>query len=621
MTTVTRDNISRDNISQEPLLQQVASVVSLLQKAVKIVCLYPACNPTCAKTIELFSNELDSFLQTNERLLLYLAEDGFTFEGESVEPTFGDSHRLSKVCYDAGVSEIEFSPGFSNESADEIFDIFRKVITKDEGDIELGEALWGKLIPGFSVEIIEDQSYIEFDSELQREFFGNQSKSLESGYLSEHDAGKKSYAATFANSTDDENADSLVRLTSEQVSRFETVVTTLSDDTPGENTSRAYQDDAASRPRDLMMRVYELDSRESHETALALAKDAMFNSDEEIIGLLDDLLEQDKRLKEFTDTVLTCIKAHSYFVERGALKRATTILRKLQIRRSALHESQTNWEMVINEALSAASSRERFSSVCEILNNDKRITADDFAEYLSTFDWTAYSTLTEALSELERKEHRLALCDYLAGAKPEHVDLIASGLYDKRWFVARNTAMILSNFNCAKSHRHLMKAMQNTDSRVRMEVVRGCQNHESSFKSSILQAAIVDPDPQIRQDAIEIALGQSGNEALPLFSALLDKLLSGEISESSGGQVILGFSQAGGEQAVAKLAKIAGDWRLIGRSPLQRFRAQAIQALRDNASEEATDTLRNLSKSWCREIKTLSQEALQARENTRREES
>jgi hypothetical protein len=604
--------------SSELTFQQVTSIVTLLQKAVKVVCLYPPCNPSCQKAISLFTNELESFLQSNEQLLLSLTEEGFTFEHETVEPTFGDSHRLSKICYDAGVSELAFGQEFTSDSADEVFDIFRKVINKDDGDLELGEALWGKQIPGFSFEIVEDQSYLEFDSEIRREFFDNQGKGLDSGHLSDGNTEINSYKSAFDESKD---ASRLVEMTSERSKRFEAVVTTISDDASEEEKLKTAQEDASVKPQDLLMRVFELDSREAHATAMALAKDAMFDPDKELLGILDDLLDQDQQIKDLGSTLLTCVKAHAYYIERGSLNGATAILRKLQDRRLSLKKSAPDWEAKIGETLNSVASRERVGAVCHVLNENDNVSAADFASYLSTFDWTAYSTLVEVLGELDRQEHRMALCDFLAGAKEEHVDLIASGLYDKRWFVARNTAIILSNFNCARSHSHLIKTMRHTESRVRLEVVRGCRNHNSAYKSTILLAAISDEDPQVRHSGVETALAQSGDDTFPLFETLLDELLRGEIPKSTSEQVILGYSQAGKSKAVEQLTKVAGAWRIIGRSPHQIFRAHAIHALEINDSDEAESALSRLSKSWCKEIKSLSTAALQARVIPRKEPS
>ncbi len=600
--------------SSEPTFQQVASIVSLLQKAVKIVCLYPPANPSCAKAILLFTNELGAYLQSNNHLLLSLAEEGFTFEHESVEPSFGDSHRLSKICYDAGVSELEFGQEFSDESADEVFDIFRKVINKDDGDWELGEALWGKQIPGFNFEIIEDQSYLEFDSEIRREFFDSQGKGLDSGHLNDSDIASNSYKSVFDEPDDNDNDNDkncIIRMTSEKSAQLAAVTATLADDKTEEAKAKALKEDASVKPRDLLMRVYELDSKDAHETAMALAKDAMFNPGKELLGILDDLLEQDKRVSEFDTTVLTCVKAHSFFIEQGSLSGATAILHKLQERRAQLKQSAPEWEAKIAEALSSIASRERMGAVCSILNDNDRITAADFSAYLATFDWTTYSTLVEVLGELERQEHRMALCGFLEGAKEEHVDLIASGLYDKRWFVARNTAIILSNFDCSRSHKHLLKTLHHSEPRVRIEVVRGCKKHDGAFKSAILLEAITDEDSQISHLAVETALAQSGSEAFPLFQTLLDKLLTGEIPTSAGTQIIGGYSRSGQSLAVEKLAKLAGDWRVIGRSPFQVFRESAIRALQTNTSVESDAALLKLSKSWCKEVKNLAKAALE----------
>ena len=604
--------------SAEPILHQVTSIVALLQKAVKIVCLYPPSNPSCAKAVSLFSEELCQFLQTKEQLPLTLADDGFLYEGDSVEPVFGDGHRLSKVCYDSGVSEIVFNKDFSGQSARELLEIFRRVITKDEGDIELGEALWGISIAGFQYEIIEDLSYLEFDSELRREFFSKQGEGTRTGYFSEDDDAQKVYKSTFDDSADLDSPEYSGALSGEQAARFDAVVATLADDTP-ESAQKAAAEDKSVPPRELLMRVYELDSKEAHATAMALAKDSLFDADEELLNLIDDLLEQDKLLTEFSDTVLTCIKTHSHFIEQGSLKPATAVLQKLVQRRQRLQKTAPNWEAKISDALSSITSRERLHAVSEILNADADISAGDFSAYLSAFDWTAYSTLVEMLGELKHKPHRLALCEFLSAANEEHIDLIASGLYDKRWYVARNTVIILSNFDSSRSHHHLQKAMQHSEPRVRIEIVHGCQKHDSAYATPILLLALEDEDAGVSQLAVKIALSQTGAESFVLFEALLEKLIAGRLPESLGQSVLVGYSQAGQSLAVEKLAKIGGDWRLFGHSHYQKFRKRAIFALQINLSDESEIALRTLSRSWCKEIKHLAQSALEEQAKSRKE--
>ncbi len=615
MSTTIRET-SRE--SAEPILHQVTAIVALLQKAVKIVCLYPPSNPSCAKAVSLFSEEIRQFLQTKEQLPLTLADDGFLYEGNSVEPVFGDSHRLSKMCYDSGVSELVFSKEFSDESARELLEIFRRVITKDEGDIELGEALWGISIAGFQYEIIEDLSYLEFDSELRREFFSNQGEGAPTGYLSGDEDARRAYTSTFDDPAGFDDPEYSGGLSPEQKTRFDALVTTLADDTP-ESARKAVEEDESVHPRELLMRVYELDSKESHATAMALARDSLFNPDNELLNIINDLFEQDKLLTGFSDTVLTCIKAHSHFIEQGSLKPATAILQKLVQRRHELHETAPNWEAKVSDALSSIASRERLGAVSEILNADEDISAADFSHYLSAFDWTAYSTLIEMLGGLEHKAHRLALCEFLSAAKEEHIDLIASGLYDKRWYVARNTAIILSNFHSSRSHRHLQKAMQHSEPRVRIEIVHGCQKHDSVFATSILLSALEDEDAGVSQLAVKIALSQTGAESFVLFEALLDKLIAGRLPDSLGQSVLVGYSQAGQSHAVEKLAKIGGDWKIIGHSHYQRFRERAIFALQINLSDESERALRNLSRSWCKEIKLLAQSALEKQAKNREE--
>lgn len=607
-------------VSSQPESALEATLVDVLvqdlDKAVKAICLYPPSNPICASARERFVERLLRALESGGKLSLGVAQDTFTYQDQPLKTGGPESSQLPSLCYACGITELNFDSNLTAESIDTFLTVLRTVITRAEGDIDLTEALWGETIPGFSYEKVEDLPFTDYDSEIKAQYFSEQDSAAKPGYLA-GDENDPNYGQMFVGDSFTE----LEEPDSPSADSFERVVTTLSDDGPlddaqedGGSTSgtESQMESPTPKAREMLQRIFELDMDESQRAAFTLAKDAIFSEADELVNISVDLLDLEEHLSGIIDVMAVFTRAHGSLVSSGNLTVATRLLKSLHTVRERYKQSQPIWEAKISETISSICSRERLTTVSDALNNNPQISAAEITTYLTEYDWTSFSALSELLGGLDHKSHRLALCGFLAGIDKQHVDLIASGMYDKRWYVVRNTAMILAGYDDNRAHKHLLKALEHTDRRVRLEVIKSAASHDANFVRQVALSGVHDKDEEIQNMALDLALRQSGESAFELFTALVEKVGLDKLPSTATEKALLGYSLSGNKHAVPFLSKLAGSWGLFDRTP-QHIRREAIAALTHNPSPEATASLKKLNRSWNTDVRQLARGALNER--------
>jgi len=271
------------------------------------------------------------------------------------------------------------------------------------------------------------------------------------------------------------------------------------------------------------------------------------------------------------------------------------------------------WNDRIIRAFALAGSKENLDYLKSALNEDQRIGREKIACYLSTFGWEALSAITDLLGELEHRHHREALCTYLAQTGHEHIDIIARGIYDRRWFVVRSTAAILSVIGSDKAFSYLEKAMGHEDPRVRLQIAKGLISDKSNRGLELLARMVWDNDQVVSQMAIDAILEYQGENRLAKLADIINNERFTSLAPNNQEKLIILYSQLGGEQAVNYLTSLISKWG-ITRSQMQDFyQSVAFKALGNNNSEKAEKALLNYNHSWSKKIRALAYDALAAR--------
>ena len=244
---------------------------------------------------------------------------------------------------------------------------------------------------------------------------------------------------------------------------------------------------------------------------------------------------------------------------------------------------------------------------------NSEISEKDLLEYLDIFGWEALSVVVDFLGVLEFRSHREAVCDYLVKAGSDYIDIISRGIFDRRWFVVRNSVSVMARIGGEKAFGYIEKAIGHEDSRVRLQIVRGLGDNSDDKSISILKQLVWDADEIVSQVAITSLLKSDREDNFKTITEIINDDRFATFSESNQEMFITIFSKMGGEYAVSYLTTLISGWGLMQTQTQEFYQRTAFKALSQNRSEKAEAALLKLSRSWRKGIRQMAQTAIKER--------
>jgi hypothetical protein len=125
-------------------VSKAKNVIQFFKKTFSLIKLYPPENPSVAKSIDLFNNQIGEFLDEFEELAIQVGEFSFSFKGELV---FQDEERrksLPFLFYKDGLRELSFHKGLNKEELGEFFRTISEVSDLPPEDADIVNSLWEK---------------------------------------------------------------------------------------------------------------------------------------------------------------------------------------------------------------------------------------------------------------------------------------------------------------------------------------------------------------------------------------------------------------------------------------------------------------------------------------------
>jgi HEAT repeat protein len=150
-------------------VNKAKNVVQFFKKTFSLIKLYPPENPSVAKSIDLFNNQIGEFLNEYEELSMQVGEFSFSFKGDVV---FQDEERrksLPFLFYRDGLRELSFHKGLDEEELHEFFRTISEVSDLPPEDADIVNSLWEKnliYIRYYSIDEFLDQDIGEPTEEI-----------------------------------------------------------------------------------------------------------------------------------------------------------------------------------------------------------------------------------------------------------------------------------------------------------------------------------------------------------------------------------------------------------------------------------------------------------------------
>lgn len=555
-----KSNDSEEGLVSAEMLAEVREFCTTWTRAVKTICLYPPSNPLPAEFRVKFFDAVTRFVEDHGDLTLVTFDGGFDYGGETVYEATGNEEDLATLFFRDGVRRITFKPDFTREESDRLLSIMTEALGAGLAPVDVANLLWEADLPHvryYTIDRVMEGAYIE-----QADAYAIQS--VHHRFV-EMDSGKHKSTEADGDSADEEDQSPYMGV---QRERFEHLLNVFGDVS---ELSGAEREQIATFCRP-----------ESDEAAEALGLD-----------VLTEILRGNHTQRIAAEAVAVMEKQYERMVQGDRWDLVEKLLEQWQ---STLDGAPEVLRRRLKEAISRAADRRHLERLSDYLNASPRLDLEPVKRLMEFFPSSAIVPITAMLGTLEHRPARMMICNYLIANGRETIDLIGGSIYDKRWYVVRNIAMILGEIGHERALAFLRKSAGHADSRVRLQTLKAVQKFESAESERIIRGFLDDPDDGIRRRTLRIMGTRNSPSALRELKILIaDKFLPDrdpqELRELFGAYCRLGEAAAADD-----LLRMATRFRWFSGGRWRPARVAAVMALGASTVARAGEHLRTLSR-------------------------
>jgi HEAT repeat protein len=600
-----QEMMTTENGHQENRRKDFESVLRDLLKTVKVICTYPAGNPLPQSVRRSFCEKLVGTIRQHGEVIIDVEQGQLLLDDQPVFVDRSKEERLAGLFFDSGVTGIKIDGAIDEAQVSSFLNVMAEHYASGRKAEDLVAMLWQARLSAFAFDTLEDVTLREYDDSFDINEY------LESGGV-----GKRIFRRFEEDETEDYES-----IFSEGVEQGEI---DLDDDGTGTaeqvGKTMAFHSaggaKAAGQPLDttvILNDEFELTSQEETIIGEILERDARFDFGRSTIELLKEILAQETEFHEFNESVIICEKVHTELVEAGALPFAGELLAYLKLLQGQYDKARPQWSERLKEAYIAIGSRDRLAVLAKALNDHPEVTDEELEGYLDTFGWEALAGMTDLLGDLDHMSHRLCLRDYLTERGRSNIDIVSRGIFDKRWYVVRNSVTILARIGDHRAISYLKKVAKHYEPRVRQELVNSLKDCPNDQALDILQVLVTDMEADIRHAAINTILERRNPAAFKAIAEIIDDEDFGRIDRPDRSELLRAYSLLGGIEAVPYLKDMATKANPLRDEDQNFMRQAAFEALAVNPGQEAEEVLSKLSRSWRPDLRRRASEALDQR--------
>ncbi len=631
--------------NQENLHKELESIRLILKdflKVIKVVSMYPANNPLPQSLRQSFAEKLEWVAQSYGPIDIIVDKDNLTCKDEIVYKDRSKEEGLAGLFFNTGITRFSFKESLSIDEIYKLLDVFKEFLNAPKNSCDLAGLIWESGISDFRFSTVEDITLSGYDGKIETDMMGA-SRAGDGGgqslFGTDEAVGYSSLFDPSVEHSDSESIDLDEKGSPQQDAGkvpvggsvfFSHVYRNLDEATAGEaleieeqfNTVGAaramgFADIIPAKPVPnttlILNDEFKLSEEEEKEFKKMLEEDNFFDSFESTVELLKEILHQETDFSGFSESVTICEKVQSDLIKLGALDNAAELLGFIRELESRVRSSMPQWAARLKEATITAGSRERLQLLAEALNEQPEMDQKKIAVYLKHLGWESLAGITDLLGDIQHRQHRDAICNYLSDEGKNKVDLISRGIFDKRWFVVRNSAAILARIGDDKALNYLFKIVNHEEKRVRLAVVENLKNCTNLKALEILSKSVMDQDAEVREKAVHSIISYKGSEAFQVIEEVIqsEKFITFEYNDKK--LLLEAYSILGGDKAVSFLTGLILKYNLFRNPARESQRLAAAEALAHNQSEKAEKALLALGSSWRMNIRSLATATLHKR--------
>lgn len=628
-------------------------------KVIKVVSMYPEDNPLPASLRRSFSEKLETVIEEFGDMRFTVEENCIKYEDEIAYESKSEEDNLSRLFFDAGITQFTFADGLDVEEIYKILDIFKEYINSPAKDIDLVAMIWEAGVTRIQFRTLEDAVFSNYDENFDIQEFLASKEFFTQEILESDDFSQEEYQKIFENEIDlsnipqtppsgkpipsgkSGNSGKPIRdfnrtgrtVFSGSISGLNPTATMEQDDDEVDelslkmneaanamgfgdiDTSVSVQKAPVERPDTSIILNDEFKlSQEEEEQIRQLNKiDSEFDPYLSIANLLKEMLLQESDMQSFFETVTVCEKVMNEFVGHGKLSETTQILKFMKKLGTKILKEKPLWNERLKDAISTSSSAERLQNLVTALNFNDDISEMELKMYFENFSWEAIRNITDIIGKVENENYRKVIIDHLINNGSDHIDIISRGLFEKNENSVISTISVLSQMPGRKSHNYLIKMIDHKSLNVRLALVSSLKTSKDELSIDILKHLVKDPIGEVRKEAAAALISHKNSAAFNAMTEIINEEDFFNLDGEDQTELLKTYSIIGSEYAVTYLGDLICKYNLFRDHQLSHLRTAAFNALKYNQSEKCERLLLKLAKSFRPDIKNQAQACIRER--------
>jgi len=543
--------------STRPDLQSIAEILTILTKGIKTSLLYPAQNPIPREFKKSCWEKLQAYLETYEQLELDIYSDSFRDRQQIIYKAPSKEENIAGLLHRDGIRFVRFHSGLQKTEWEGFFDDILTVLRDDDKYEDLVNLFWQRDFVNIEYEAVDEFALSEIESNYQ----ASSNTAVE-------------YSEVLNIESQDNTVSVLEALNPENQSDKQAPVTE-----ENKFIDKVFQN----------IQKFSQEERDNIEAKVAADEDLIIEF--EAINLLFDILKVEEEIRSFDDSLHMLNIMYDKMLAGEQFPLLVHLIKSLkEVHRKFTGQSTTRADK-IKDCINRYGDKIRIGKITNMLNKNEDIDLDGIRMYLEELDWENLPMLIWMLGELEYFPARKMLIQAIVNKGRERIDIIGNAIFDSRWYVVRNAALILGEIGNRRALSHLKKPLEHFDERVRWEAVVAIEKIALESGYEMLMPLLNDESDRVRRKVIQVV----GNNQIAAALDNLESLIFSKDFNNLGGdeqkEYISALALCGGDQAISLLRKLALKKSLFFADKYEVQNEAAVTALSLIDSQEVRDVL------------------------------
>ncbi len=564
---------------------KVAEFLSAITRALKASVLYPPEGSIPQEFKRTCRERLEGALAELEIIDLQINHKEIVFEGEEVSGSVNGEVNLAELLHRDGIRMLRLREGITEDEFERFFAALRAVFADRNGYQDVVNLLWEGDFDSIEYEAVDELTVAEVELGAQDTL-----EVLDVVYSEAILAEKSIHDETSAEESPDGGLLEHPSLAS------------------GTGIFLA---------EGILENIQSFSHEESAEMAVLIAGDQEITVEFSAIDTLFDIAIAARENAGFLETCDTLDIMFNRLLTAESFPLMVYMLRKFKETSASLLETSRQRSERLRSSLHRCGDRIRISRLTEILNRSESEDMDSIRSYLEELDWSAVSQLLWMLGELKYFPSRKVVCDLLKAKGRKKPEIIAGAIYDTRWYVVRNTAIVLGEIGTGRCIQPLKKASEHEDERVRWEAASALCKIDTDASRDALAGRLSDGSERVRLLAIRHLSEKVYEPAFEAIETIVNCREFEMLPPPEQKELLKALASTGGDKSFEYLKKLATRRNLFRSETIKRLKEMAVNALSRLEGEQVDRLLDSWMSKRGGDLRIWASRALVRRQRTR----